>query len=123
MNSVTKNNIILKNSWTQTHYLLHERQRLYHCSTETQLTKKTVKLILIHATVDSLNSLNSANSAPFRKNPIVFMTPEVSLTILKTKNGQIKCWNFLMRWMLPICGNGECENCSRLNKWKALVGQ
>ena len=45
------------------------RQKLYHCSTETQSTEKTVKLILIHASVDSLNSLNSANSAPFRENP------------------------------------------------------
>ena len=41
---------------------------------ETQLTEKTVKLILIHASVDSLNSLNSTiseNSSPFRENPII----------------------------------------------------
>ena len=37
-----------------------------------QLAEKTVKLILIHASVDSLNSLNlghSGNSDPFRENP------------------------------------------------------
>ena len=66
-----KKNIILKRALT--HYLLHERQRLYHCATEIQLTEKTVKLILVHASVDSLNSLNSANSAPFRKNPNVVL--------------------------------------------------
>ena len=40
---------------------------------QTQLAEKTVKLILIHASVDSLNSLNSVNSenpAAFRENPI-----------------------------------------------------
>ena len=50
---------------------LMKRQRLDHCSTETQVTEKIVKLILIHASVDSLNSLNSANFAPFRENPII----------------------------------------------------
>ena len=42
--------------------------------TWTQLTEKTVKLILVHASVDSLNLLNSVNSenfAPFRENPSV----------------------------------------------------
>ena len=67
LNSVTKNNIILKKDcWDRTHYLLCERQRLYHSATETQLTENTVKLILIHASVDSLNSI------PFRGNPIGF---------------------------------------------------
>ena len=40
---------------------------------QTQLAETTVKLNLIHASVDSLNSLNSTNSeksAPFRENPI-----------------------------------------------------
>ena len=35
----------------RTHSLLCKRQRLYHCTTDTQLTEKTVKLILIHASV------------------------------------------------------------------------
>ena len=39
----------------------------------TQLTEKTVKLILIHASVDSLNSLNSVNSVQFRENPSVML--------------------------------------------------
>ena len=39
---------------------------------QTQLTEKTVKLILIHASVDSLNLLNSVKSAPFGENPIIF---------------------------------------------------
>ena len=39
-----KNIIILKYCWVQTHYLLCEKQRLYHCATDTQLTEKTVKL-------------------------------------------------------------------------------
>ena len=50
---------------------LSKRQRLYNCSAETQLSEKTVKWILIHASVDFLNSLNSANFAPFRENPII----------------------------------------------------
>ena len=40
---------------------------------QTQLAEKTIKLILIHASVDSLNllnSVNSENSAPFRENSI-----------------------------------------------------
>ena len=36
-----------------------------------QLTEKTLKLILIHASVDSLNSLNSVKSVAFRENPNV----------------------------------------------------
>ena len=36
---------------------------------QTQLTEKTVKFILIHASVDSLNSLISVKSIPFRENP------------------------------------------------------
>ena len=39
---------------------------------QTQLAEKTVKFILIHASVDSLNSLDSVNSenhAPFRESP------------------------------------------------------
>ena len=61
--------LFLKDSWSGTHYLLCERQRLHHCATETQLTEKIAKLIIIHASVDSLNSLNSVNSAPFKENP------------------------------------------------------
>ena len=41
-----------------------------------KITEKIVKLILIHASVDSLNSLNSLNSAPFRKNPNIFVWNE-----------------------------------------------
>ena len=41
-------------------------------TTETQLTENTVKLILIHASVDSLNSLNSVKFVLFRENPIIF---------------------------------------------------
>ena len=55
-NSVTKK-IFKKGSCTRTNYLLCEKQRLYHCTTETQLTEKTVKLILIHASVISQDSL------------------------------------------------------------------
>ena len=44
-----KNIIILKKDcWART---LCEKQRLYHCATDTQLTEKRVKLILIHASV------------------------------------------------------------------------
>ena len=39
----------------------------------TQLTEKTVKLIIIHVSVDSLNSLNSVNSVQSRENPIVIL--------------------------------------------------
>ena len=35
-----KSNIILKDCCAQIHYLLCERQRLYHCVTETQLKEK-----------------------------------------------------------------------------------
>ena len=45
-----KNIIILKRR-ARTHYLLCKRQGFYQWSTETQLTEKTVKLILIHASV------------------------------------------------------------------------
>ena len=43
------------------------------------MTEKTVKLILIHASVDSLNSLNSVNSVPFRENSIELFVYEVLL--------------------------------------------
>ena len=43
--------------------LLCERQRLYHCSTETQLAEK----ILIHASVIFSESLNSQNSRNLRR--------------------------------------------------------
>ena len=70
LNSAKGRNIILKRFLGSNHYLLCERQRLYHSATETQLTEDTVKLILIYASVDSLNSLNSV---PFRENSIVII--------------------------------------------------
>ena len=66
MLSVTNKNYFKKIAGLEPTISSMRGQRLYHCSTETQLTEKTVKLILIHASVDSLNSLNSA---PFGKNP------------------------------------------------------
>ena len=51
VNSVTKIILFLRKCWARTHYLLCEKQRLYHYATDTQLTEKTVKLILVHASV------------------------------------------------------------------------
>ena len=52
-NSVTKILLFLKDCWARTHYLLCEKQRLYHCATDTQLTEKIdlVKFTIIHASV------------------------------------------------------------------------
>ena len=51
LNSVTKILFFKKDCWARTHYLLCEKQRLYHCATDTQLREKIVKFILIHASV------------------------------------------------------------------------
>ena len=52
---MTKIILFSKDCWARSHYLLCERQGLYHCATGTQLTKNSCFSDLS----DSLNSLNS----------------------------------------------------------------
>ena len=59
---------------------------------QTQLTEKTVKLILIHASVDSLNSLNLVQSAPCREN-------RNRLPDRNPLQATFRCWNiFAISW-------------------------
>ena len=94
LNVFTKIILFSKRSCSRTHYFLCERQRLYHCSTETQLTENTVKLILIHASVifsNSLNLLNSPNSLNSMKVPF-----HLEKTPLLPSLTQLNCWSIAM---------------------------
>ena len=52
------------------------------------VTETTVKLILIHASVDSLNLRNSVNSVPFRENPFTsyFLIAEMKFIFSKMED-------------------------------------
>ena len=74
LNSVTKIKLFSKDCWAQTHYLLCEKQGLYHYATDTSDREDSFNYSnsCFSDLSDSLNSLNSVKILLYLgKNPII----------------------------------------------------